>query len=125
MTQLFNAPAEAITGGRLALLPPPTSRLPRAQPLPKPKPLTRWQQFALKKGITKQKRSKLEYDDTTGEWRRRHGYKRVNDANDIPIIEAKPSDKVCWLPGSRDVGGVHMRRPGGDADHAQQAAPCP
>lgn len=97
MTQLFNAPAEAITGGRLALLPPPTSRLPRALPLPKPKPLTRWQQFALKKGITKQKRSKLEYDDTTGEWRRRHGYKRVNDDNDIPIIEAKPSDKVCWF----------------------------
>ncbi|GFR50857.1 hypothetical protein Agub_g13140, partial [Astrephomene gubernaculifera] len=93
VTQLFNLPAEPITGGRLAVLPAPTTALPRAQPVPKAKPLTRWQQFAAKKGIVKRKRSKLVYDDTVGEWRRRHGYKRANDDNDIPIIEAKASDK--------------------------------
>jgi regulator of ribosome biosynthesis len=38
--QLFGLPAEPITGGRLAQLPEPVSRLPRGKPLPKPKPLT-------------------------------------------------------------------------------------
>ncbi|KAK9810312.1 hypothetical protein WJX72_008404 [[Myrmecia] bisecta] len=28
------------------------------------------------------------------EWRRRHGYKRANDDNDIPVIEAKASDQA-------------------------------
>ncbi|GIL88312.1 hypothetical protein Vretifemale_16225, partial [Volvox reticuliferus] len=93
VTKLFNLPAEPITGGRLAKLPPPATQLPRALPVPKAKPLTRWQQFAAKKGIVKRKRSKLVYDETTGEWRRRHGYKRANDDNDIPIIEAKATDK--------------------------------
>ncbi|EFJ46846.1 hypothetical protein VOLCADRAFT_118049 [Volvox carteri f. nagariensis] len=93
VTQLFNLPAEAVRGGRLANLPAPTTQLPRALPVPKAKPLTKWQQFAAKKGIVKRKRSKLAYDDTTGEWRRRYGYKRLNDDNDIPIIEAKATDK--------------------------------
>jgi regulator of ribosome biosynthesis len=44
-------------------------------------------------GIVKRKRSKLEFDEQNDEWRRRHGYKRVNDENDIPIIEAKASDE--------------------------------
>lgn len=43
-------------------------------------------------GIVKRKRSKLEFDEATDEWRRRHGYKRVRDDNDIPILPAKASD---------------------------------
>jgi regulator of ribosome biosynthesis len=93
--QLFSLPAEPVTGGRLATLPAPKTALPRALPVPKPKPLTKWQQFAAKKGIVKRKRSKLVYDDAAGEWRRRHGYKKANDDNDIPIIEAKSTDQVC------------------------------
>jgi hypothetical protein len=48
-------------------------------------------------GIVKRKRSKLEFDEQNDEWRRRHGYKRVNDENDIPIIEAKASDGKMLL----------------------------
>ncbi len=101
VTKLFNLPAEPITGGRLAVLPAPATQLPRAAPLPKAKPLTKWQQFAAKKGIVKQKRSKLTFDETAGEWRRRFGYKRANDDNDIPIIEAKDTDKVGGGRGAR------------------------
>jgi regulator of ribosome biosynthesis len=43
-------------------------------------------------GIVKRKRRKLEFDKQNDEWWRRHGYKHVNDDNDIPIIEAKASD---------------------------------
>ncbi|CAN6995606.1 unnamed protein product [Brassica rapa subsp. trilocularis] len=68
--------------------PPPTSRF-----LPRPKPPTKWEEFALKKGIQKRKKDKIVYDETTDKFKRRHGYDRVNDDNDIPIIEAKASDE--------------------------------
>ena len=60
--------------------------------LPKPRPPTKWEIFAQRKGIQKRKRSKLEFNEQTDDWRRRYGYKRVRDENDIPIIEAKASD---------------------------------
>jgi regulator of ribosome biosynthesis len=45
----------------------------------------------------KRKRSKLEFDEQTNDWKRRYGYKRVKDENDIPIIEAKASDGMSHL----------------------------
>jgi hypothetical protein len=44
--QLFSLPSEAVQGGRLAQLPQPSTLLPREKPIPKPKPLTKWQKFA-------------------------------------------------------------------------------
>lgn len=44
--QLWALPSEAVQGGRLAHLPPPSTPLPREKPIPKPKPLTKWQKFA-------------------------------------------------------------------------------
>ncbi|KAL4538932.1 hypothetical protein Ndes2437A_g01922 [Nannochloris sp. 'desiccata'] len=49
---------------------------------------------APKKGITKQKRSKLEFDDNSGEWKRRYGYKRANDESAVPIIEAGANEET-------------------------------
>jgi regulator of ribosome biosynthesis len=103
VNQLFALPAEAVTGGRLAHLPAPTTPLPREKPIPKAKPLTKWQKFAQEKGIRKRKRSKLVWDEDTGEWRRRHGYKRANDDEAIPIIEASADDKVSKGSGSDQV----------------------
>ena len=94
MTKLFALPSEPVAGGRLARLPAPAAALPREKPAPQMAALTKWQQFAQKKGITKRKRSKLAWDEDQGEWRRRHGYKRVNDEAEVPIIEAKPGDVV-------------------------------
>lgn len=92
--QLFALPGEAVQGGRLARLPRPSTVLPRFKPLPKPKAMTKWQKFAQQKGITKRKRSKLLFDEGAGEWKRRHGYNKANDDSQLPIIEAKSSDKV-------------------------------
>ncbi|CAN6807728.1 unnamed protein product [Brassica oleracea] len=90
---LFNFPSTESVDGPLVQLPPPTTKLPREKHLPRPKPPTKWEEFALKKGIQKRKKDKIVYDETTDKFKRRHGYDRVNDDNDIPIIEAKASDE--------------------------------
>lgn len=92
--ELFALPSSAIKMGRLARLPPPSTPLPREKPLPSARAMTKWEKFAQAKGIVKKKRSKLEFDDEAGEWRRRYGYKRVRDESEIPIIEAKATDEV-------------------------------
>eukprot|EP00249_Psilotum_nudum_P011560 c23241_g1_i1 orf=377-1459(-) len=91
--RLFSLPSTPHKVGRLVDLPRPTIQLPREKPLPKPRPPTKWELFAQRKGIKKRKRSKLEYDEQSQEWRRRYGYKRVRDEHDIPIIEAKSTDE--------------------------------
>ncbi|CAF2294785.1 hypothetical protein IGI04_016766 [Brassica rapa subsp. trilocularis] len=90
---LFNLPSTETNDGPLVQLPPPSTKLPREKHLPRPKPPTKWEEFALKKGIQKRKKDKIVYDETTDKFKRRHGYDRVNDDNDIPIIEAKASDE--------------------------------
>lgn len=60
-------------------LPPGTTALPREKSIPAAKALTRWQQFAAKKGITPKKRDgKLVYDEAKGEWVPKYGYKGKN-----------------------------------------------
>lgn len=86
--RLFELPCEIVPVGRIAALPAPSTVLPREKPLPKPRPPTKWEIFAQRKGIQKRKRSNLEWDEVSGEWRRRYGYKRVGDEGDIPIMEA-------------------------------------
>ncbi|KAH7855413.1 hypothetical protein Vadar_024540 [Vaccinium darrowii] len=89
---LFNLPSIDDPDGPIVTLPQPTTRLPREKPLPKKKPPTKWELFAQKKGIVQRKKDKVVFDEQTGTWKRRHGYDRVNDDNDVPIIEAKASD---------------------------------
>lgn len=115
--RLFALPSEAAPVGRLATLPPPSTVLPREKPIPKPRPPTKWEVFAQKKGIEKRKRSKLEWDEASGEWKRRYGYKRANDEAAVPVIEARADDVVSGagvcrgLPGrvERSMGIVWQR----------------
>ena len=51
--RLFDLPSEPAAVGRIASLPPPTTVLPREKPVPKPRPPTKWEVFAQKKGIVK------------------------------------------------------------------------
>jgi len=44
-------------------LPEPRYNLPREKPLPKAKPLTKWQKFAIEKGITKKPKPKATWDE--------------------------------------------------------------
>ncbi|KAL5975806.1 hypothetical protein ACLOJK_020134 [Asimina triloba] len=90
---LFNLPSTEDPDGPIVQLPAPTTRLPREKHLPKPKPPTKWELFANKKGIKKRKKDKIVFDEQTGTWKRRHGYDRVNDDKDVPIIEAKMTDE--------------------------------
>ena len=119
--KLFSLSAEPVRGGRLARLPPPVTMLPREKPLPKQKPMTKWQKFAQEKGITKRKRSKTEYDELSGEWKRRHGYERANDEADMPIIEAKATDKVCV---SMSGGQRHCKASGTDHTYKEAGKGC-
>ncbi|VVB02562.1 unnamed protein product [Arabis nemorensis] len=90
---LFNFPSTETSDGPLVHLPPPITKLPREKHLPRPKPPTKWEEFALKRGIQNRKKDKIVYDEQTDQFKRRHGYDRVNDDNDIPIIEAKETDE--------------------------------
>ncbi|XWS26984.1 hypothetical protein CRYUN_Cryun26dG0076900 [Craigia yunnanensis] len=87
---LFNLPSTEDVDGPLVKLPPPTTKLPREK---HPKPPTKWEEFAKKKGIKNCKKDKVVWDEQTGTWKRRFGYDRVNDDKDIPIIEAKMTDE--------------------------------
>jgi regulator of ribosome biosynthesis len=61
------------------VLPAPITALPREKPIPAAKEPTKWERFAAKKGIKDKKRDgKLVYDDATGEWVPKWGYKGKN-----------------------------------------------
>lgn len=72
-TTLFNLPTRPSPDGPLAQLPPPIYQLPRAKPLPKPKPPTKWERFAAAKGIQKKVREKRVWDEEKQEWVNRWG----------------------------------------------------
>ena len=65
--------------GVAVVLPPPTTPLPREKEIPKAKDPTKWEKFAAKKGIKAKKREGNKvYDESTGEWVPRWGYKGAN-----------------------------------------------
>ncbi|KAJ5683029.1 hypothetical protein N7462_006194 [Penicillium macrosclerotiorum] len=91
--------------GVLLNLPAPQTALPRHKPLPTPKPPTKWELFARKKGIGKfntkpgasladtERRKKLVYDEASGEWVPRWGYKGKNKADqDQWLVEVNEKD---------------------------------
>ncbi|KAF3940228.1 hypothetical protein ABW19_dt0205968 [Dactylella cylindrospora] len=76
---LTTVPMKSTPDGVFAELPEPITQLPREKPVPKPKEPTKWEQFAKKKGIApKSKDGKLIYDEATGEWVPKWGYKGAN-----------------------------------------------
>ena len=61
--------------------------LPRQNHIPIEKPKTRWEQFKQNKGIKTQKKEKKVFDEKTGEWTLRYGYKRGNKPEKDWLIE--------------------------------------
>ena len=89
-TELFLTSTACTCTPRLQL-PAGTELLPREKPVPEDKGQTRWEKFAASKGITKRKRSRMEFDESTKEYRPRYGYGSAN--NDEPwMIEYKDQD---------------------------------
>ncbi|KAG0052529.1 Rhodanese- sulfurtransferase [Gryganskiella cystojenkinii] len=77
--EVFQLQTISDDNGVMAMLPAPTTLLPREKPLPKPKPETRWEKFAKAKGIVNRKKERMVYDDNSGEYKPRWGYKGIND----------------------------------------------
>ncbi|KAI9842477.1 MAG: Rhodanese- sulfurtransferase [Sclerophora amabilis] len=77
---MTTCPIESTSSGVLLTLPNTSTALPREKRLPPQKTLTKWQQFAAKKGIKDKKKGegKLVYDEATAEWVPKYGYKGVN-----------------------------------------------
>uniref|UniRef100_A0A8C2JDL8 Ribosome biogenesis regulatory protein n=1 Tax=Cyprinus carpio TaxID=7962 RepID=A0A8C2JDL8_CYPCA len=96
INEMWKLPTERVEEIIVAKLPDPTTPFPREKPAPKPKPPTKWEQFAKLKGIQKKKKTNLVWDDVHKEWRRRWGYKRAKDDTKEWLIEvpenADPSE---------------------------------
>jgi len=93
LNKIFVLPTRRVEDGVIVQLPKPTTRLPREKHVPLPKPLTKWEEYSKVKGIKKnQKRSRMVFDETVGDYKPRWGYQRVNDPNQEWVIEAKPGD---------------------------------
>lgn len=83
-------------------LPAPTTPLPREKSVPAAKPMTRWQEFARKKGIApKRREGKLVYDEAKGDWLPKYGYKGKNKDGEgdwLVEVDAK-KEKATGEPG--------------------------
>lgn len=92
VNQIFNLPREETDEGPTAVIPHEDGfRLPRQRPIPKVKPETRWEKFMKDRKMEKKKRSRLVYDEVSGDWRPRYGYKSVKQSEEKAhgILEVK------------------------------------
>jgi regulator of ribosome biosynthesis len=96
-----------------------TLRLPRWKSLPKPKPPTKWETFAKKKGIGKfsnasggakreEVRKNMVYDEESGEWVKKWGYKGKNKTEGEWLVEVDEKKKKVEEEG-RNVRGEGKR----------------
>uniref|UniRef100_A0A182TTF9 Ribosome biogenesis regulatory protein n=1 Tax=Anopheles melas TaxID=34690 RepID=A0A182TTF9_9DIPT len=76
INSIWQLPTERVEESIVAKLPPPKAPLPRARKLPVPKPLTKWEEFAKKKGIKKRTRDKKVFDPVLDKWVPTYGYQR-------------------------------------------------
>jgi len=105
---IISAPSDATgtsSSGVEMTLPAPIFALPREKRIPTPKAPTKWEAFAAKKGIGKNvkkgqegvdqegrlRAGKMVYDEATGEWKPKYGYKGKNKEEDW-IVEV--DDKI-------------------------------
>lgn len=101
--RLMTFPTESSDVGPLTVLPHEIATLPRYTKIPEPKPETKWERFAREKGIKKEKKERMVYDEQTGEYKPRYGYKRINNGlEDLPIVEVKEGDDPFADPWSVD-----------------------
>ncbi|KAI5092037.1 ribosome biogenesis regulatory protein-like [Silurus meridionalis] len=87
INEIWKHPSEKVEEVVVVNLPDPITRLPREKPAPKPRPPTKWEQFAKLKGIQKKKKTNLVWDEVHKEWKRRWGYKRAKDDTKEWLIE--------------------------------------
>lgn len=94
LNKVWELPTERIEEAIVVKLPQQRFVLPRSKPVPKPKPLTKWQEFAKLKGIQKKKNSKLSWDEQLQKWVPLYGYKKA--------IAEKAKNWVLEVPNNAD-----------------------
>lgn len=78
--------------GPVAVLPKETSRLPREKRIPEQKSETKWEKFAKEKGIQKQKKERMVWNEQLQQFVPRWGFKRSEGEGGIEeagFIEVK------------------------------------
>ena len=98
MNQIFQLPSEESDLGPLALLPLPTTVIPREKRVPEAKKETRWEAFAKEKGIMKKKKTRMVYDEDKEAFAPRWGYKRANDDTNDWAMEYKTGQDIYSDP---------------------------
>ncbi|KAG7303004.1 hypothetical protein JYU34_013012 [Plutella xylostella] len=94
LNKIWELPTERLDEAIVVRLPAPKTVLPRSKPVPKPKPLTKWQEFAKAKGITKEKKDKLHWDEALQKWVPLYGFKKA--------AAEKEKNWVIEVPGNAD-----------------------
>jgi len=90
---VWQCPVDVVEDEHVAKLPARTFMMPREKPVPVAKAQTRWEKFAVAKGIQKRKRSRMEFDDATQEYTPRYGYGSVaNQGEEVPWIVLRDQD---------------------------------
>lgn len=78
-------------------LPKPMIVFPREKPIPKEKPMTKWEKFRKERALpTRKKRSRLVFDETTNDWVPRWGpksQKKIEAKNNWLMVD-KPNDGI-------------------------------
>jgi regulator of ribosome biosynthesis len=87
-------PISSNDDGVYITLPTPSTPLPREKSIPKEKEPTKWERFAAKKGIkAKRREGKLVFDETSGEWVPRYGFKGANKTGENDWLVEVDADK--------------------------------
>ncbi|XP_052266149.1 ribosome biogenesis regulatory protein homolog [Dreissena polymorpha] len=79
INKIWQLPTERTEHIVVAQLPDPKTLIPREKPVPKAKPLTKWEKYAKTKGIQKKKKHRMIWDEQSKSYKPRYGYKRAND----------------------------------------------
>ncbi|OCK82744.1 RRS1-domain-containing protein [Lepidopterella palustris CBS 459.81] len=104
---------KSTSDGVLLYLPAPTTPLPREKPIPIEKPPTKWEQFAARKGIKDKARGgKMVYDEPSGEWVPKWGYKGKNKELDTQwLVEVdEKKERETGVPGDARADGRRERK---------------
>lgn len=90
VNKIFDCPVENTDEGPVAILPSESRTLPREKPVPQPKPLTKWEQFAASKGIQNKKKERMVWDEERQQYLPRYGYKRKKEGiQEYGVVEIK------------------------------------
>lgn len=97
LNAILSCPIQNTNEGVLITLPEPTTKLPRAKPIPAEAPETKWAKFARLKGIKAKKREgKMVFDEEKQDWVPKWGYKGQNkfaeEAWAVEIDDSKAED---------------------------------